>query len=93
MIDLRSEQEKKVRCFLVYGTEGIPNELEGLVSALDMEVTGSIILFQKNHTGNVARYGIGTGKAEEISVLAQEQEADCIIFDSEISPTDRKSVV
>ncbi|MBR5867047.1 MAG: GTPase HflX [Spirochaetaceae bacterium] len=91
MIDLRSEQEKKVRCFLVYGTEGIPNELEGLVSALDMEVTGSIILFQKNHTGNVARYGIGTGKAEEISVLAQEQEADCIIFDSEISPTRQRN--
>lgn len=91
MIDLQAEQEKKVRCLLVYEPESIGNELGGLVSALDMEIAESLVLPSRRPQGNAARYGVGTGKAQQICDLAKDLQADCIIFDSQITPTRQRN--
>lgn len=37
------------------------------------------------------RYLLGSGKAEEIIELAKEKEADCLIFDGELSPSQQRN--
>lgn len=91
MIELQAEQEKKVRCFLVYPYGNNTIELQNLTETLELEVSGLIVLPQNPSEGNVARYGIGTGKAQEIVEKALELESDCIIFDTEITPTRQRN--
>lgn len=63
-------------------------ELRGLVDTLGLEIAGEHILTNiKPHP----RYGIGTGVAENITAQASEAQADCIIFDFEISPTHQRN--
>ena len=63
-------------------------ELRGLVDTLGLEIAGEHILTNiKPHP----RYGIGTGTAEAIAAQASEAQADCIIFDFEISPTHQRN--
>ena len=63
-------------------------ELRGLVDTLGLEIAGEQILTNvKPHP----RYGIGTGTAEAIAAQASEAQADCIIFDFEISPTHQRN--
>ncbi len=79
------------------GTPGVPSEsvvahslseLKGLVDTLGMETAGEQILTNiKPHP----RYGIGTGTAESVCAQATEAQADCIIFDFEISPTHQRN--
>ena len=85
---------------LLDGTPGAPNasadfvvaptlsELKGLVDTLGMETVGTLVL--KNPRPH-PRYGIGTGTAEAIAAQASEAQADCIIFDFEISPTHQRN--
>ncbi|MCR4938924.1 MAG: GTPase HflX [Treponemataceae bacterium] len=53
-----------------------------------MEIAGSVLL--KNPKPQ-PRYGIGSGAAESIAEQAAELEADCIIFDFEISPSHQRN--
>ncbi|MDR1747842.1 MAG: GTPase HflX [Spirochaetaceae bacterium] len=63
-------------------------ELRGLTDTLGFETAGSVLLTK---TVPSPQYGIGTGKAAEISDLASRCEADCILFDFEISPTQQRN--
>ena len=63
-------------------------ELKGLVDTLGMETVGTQIL--RNPRPH-QRYGIGTGTAESVCAQASEAQADCIIFDFEISPTHQRN--
>lgn len=58
-------------------------ELEALAQTAGVEVTEKLI--QKKDHPAAATY-IGSGKAAEINMLAQVDDADLIIFDDEISP-------
>lgn len=58
-------------------------ELDALAQACDMKVVGEII--QTLSAINNAFY-IGTGKVEEVKVLAEECDVDVIIFDNSLSP-------
>jgi GTP-binding protein HflX len=40
---------------------------------------------------NHARFGLGTGKAEEITAKAVELGVDCIVFDREITPSQQRN--
>lgn len=91
MIEIEAEEKKKVRCFLIYSYGTYDNELQGLTDTLDMETVGSLTLPKSPGNGNIARFGIGTGKAQEIAIAAQETEAECIIFDFEITPTRQRN--
>src|SRR5574344_23630 len=94
MVEVKKEQERKVRCLLVgapaldKNKEALPKELQGLVTTLGMEIADTIVLarIEPNPV-----YGIGKGKAGEIADEAKEAKADCIIFDWEIEPTKQRN--
>lgn len=90
MSELQNTQEEPIRSYLVGKDDGTYpiSELHGLVKTLGMTICGSLILSKYVPT---PQYGIGTGKAHEIIELAKETEADCIVFDFEISPTQQRN--
>lgn len=90
-IDIEAEEKTQVTCFLVIPFGVNPRELEGLVTTLSMNIVGTSFLPAQTSSGNISRYGIGTGKAQEIADTAQETQADCIIFDEDISPTRQRN--
>ena len=59
------------------------DELEELATAADMEVVG--VTTQKMSQINKAFY-IGTGKVEQVRELAEESDADVVVFDNALSP-------
>ncbi len=91
MVELKQEEEKKIKCFLVGAPnkdDAIPAELKGLVKTLGMEVAGMMVLARIEPT---PVYGIGTGKAQEIVDSAKECFAECIIFDWTIDPSKQRN--
>lgn len=64
-------------------------ELGALAEACDMEVAGRVC--QTLETVHKAFY-IGTGKVDEVKALAQECEADVIIFDNSLSPMQMRNL-
>lgn len=89
MYEVELEARQKVRCLLVLPSSVQRRELESLVQTLDMEVADTVTLPERNPSVTIARFGIGSGKAQEIAELAEAQEADCIIFDTELLPARR----
>lgn len=83
-------EDEAVRAFLVGLDEVNHNigELQGLVHTLSFEIVDSFILppFRPH-----AQYLIGSGKAHEIHTRVKASDADCIIFDFEISPTQQRN--
>ena len=64
------------------------DELRELVSTLGIGIVGTVTArVQKTN----ARYLTGTGKAKEIIDRAKELQADCIIFDNQISPMQQRA--
>lgn len=59
-------------------------ELRNLAAACEIRVTGE--LSQKASRINPSHY-IGTGKIQELSALLEAQEADLVIFNDELSPS------
>ncbi len=95
MIDLEAEGSRPIRALLVGRTEDKAlsdhdalRELSSLVKTAGLTVAGTIVL-RRNEPS--AKFGIGSGKAEEISLQAQELDADEIVFDFEISPTQQRN--
>lgn len=89
MYEVELEARQKVRCLLAVPLSVNPQELENLVESLDMEVAEVVAVPGRSSAASIARFGIGSGKAQEIADLAQAQEADCIIFDTELIPARR----
>ncbi|MBO4404807.1 MAG: GTPase HflX [Treponema sp.] len=94
MVEVKEEQERKVRALLIGAPSKDPEEaarsleLKGLIQTLGYETADIMILNRIEHT---ASYGIGTGKAQEISDRAKQVAADCIIFDWEIDPSKQRN--
>jgi len=95
MIDLEAEGSRPIRALLVGRTEDKAlsdhdalRELSSLVKTAGLTVAGTIVL-RRNEPS--AKFGMGSGKAEEISLQAQELDADEIVFDFEISPTQQRN--
>jgi GTP-binding protein HflX len=64
-------------------------ELKELAQAAGAKVVASVI--QNRESRDVAFY-IGKGKVEELSLLVQTNEADLVIFDEEISPSQQRNL-
>lgn len=64
-------------------------ELGALAEACDMEVAGSVC--QTLEAVHKAFY-IGTGKVDEVKALAQDCDADVIIFDNSLSPMQMRNL-
>jgi GTP-binding protein HflX len=63
-------------------------EFEGLVHSLGLEIVAHEPLKVRDRS---AKYGIGTGKAQELADKAAELKADCMVFDWEPSPTQQRN--
>ena len=59
-------------------------ELKNLAEACSVEVVG--VLTQKLERVNPACY-IGTGKVEEVALLVEQHDANLVIFNDELSPS------
>jgi len=68
--------------------EALFRELLALGETAGVENAGTErVKLRENHP----RYGMGTGKAEEIAEKAKALEADCVIFDREITPSQQRN--
>jgi GTP-binding protein HflX len=95
MIDLEKESAKPVLAILVGKTddkslsdEDCVRELASLADTAGLTVVGSVVLRRYEPA---PKFGMGSGKAEEIAALAKELEASEIVFDFEISPTQQRN--
>lgn len=88
MVEIKKEQERKPRCLLIGAPGDNLSELKGLTDTLGMELAQALVLTRLEVQ---PAYGMGKGKAAEISDLAKELQADCIIFDFEIDPTKQRN--
>ncbi len=64
-------------------------ELRGLVETAGAEIVGEVIQ-NKDKSDNA--YFLGKGKVEEIAMLAQNVEADLLVIDDEISPSQQRNL-
>jgi len=62
----------------------LSRELESLVNTLGLEIVSQETVHVRE---NNSRYGMGSGKADELAQKAASLEADCIVFDRNISPS------
>jgi GTP-binding protein HflX len=90
-------EEKPPRAFLVSITDGkgfpeeadsSARELAGLVETLGLEILAQeTVHIRESHV----RYAMGSGKAEELAQKAASLEAECIVFDRDISPSQQRN--
>jgi GTP-binding protein HflX len=86
--------EKRKRAFLVCIQDGDldptaqAREFSALAETLAVDVSALEVVKIRERR---ARYGMGSGKAEELAARAEELGADCLIFDHEISPTQQRN--
>jgi len=64
-------------------------ELRELVDTLGVETCGEMAVRLREIN---PRYYLGTGKAEELRAAAEEAEADVIIFDDALGPTQQRNL-
>ncbi len=88
MIEIEEEQNQKIKALLIGAPDVSLSELEGLCETLGIEVVRSINL---NRIVPSPAYGIGSGKAQELSSLASELNADAIIFDYILEPRKQRN--
>jgi len=68
--------------------DSLLKELSNLSNTLGLEIASmETVHLRENH----AKYGMGSGKAEELAQKAKELEVDCIVFDREISPSQQRN--
>lgn len=68
--------------------QGHLEELEGLVRSLGMTVAASQVV---RHRENHPRLLVGSGKAQEIADRAADLEADVVVFDDDLSPSQQRN--
>ncbi len=88
MFEVAQEENKKIRALLIGAPKTNVSELEGLVDTLGYELARSMSLARLEEN---PVYGLGKGKAAEIAALAEELDADIIIFDFELSPRKQRN--
>ncbi|MDR2501424.1 MAG: GTPase HflX [Treponema sp.] len=67
--------------------ESLFQELEGLAETLGLEIAAREMVRLRQPC---AKYGVGTGKAAELSDLARSLPADCIVLNWNVSPAQQR---
>jgi len=94
MQKLYETKEKPKKAFLVSIITGKPNddakggELEGLAKTLELEIAAHEKIRVREKT---AKFGMGSGKAEELSNKAKEMQVDLLVFDWNPSPSQQRN--
>ncbi|GHU08438.1 GTPase HflX [Spirochaetia bacterium] len=104
MHELQETEEQPKKAFLIAlrqdGQKGalaaaeaelVLNELASLAGTLGLEVIGRETAVIRGRGSRSSRYGIGTGKAEELSKKAAEAGADCLVLDWDPSPSQQRN--
>ncbi len=68
--------------------QSLSKELAGLAKTLGVEIVDRTVIRVRD---GQPKYGMGSGKAEEIAARARELDADCIIFDQDITPSQQRN--
>ncbi|MCX7027633.1 MAG: GTPase HflX [Spirochaetes bacterium] len=63
-------------------------ELGGLATSLGLEIAGSFPVKLRERTGSLL---VGTGKADEIVAAAKAENADSIVFDHQLTPSQQRN--
>lgn len=95
MIDLEQEALRKPIAVLVGKAEDrsvedsdAVSELASLADTAGFDVAGAVVLRRFEPS---PKFGMGTGKAEEIAAEARGTDADFIVFDFEVTPTQQRN--
>ena len=72
-----------------FSREDALDELKGLVKTAGVEVVGEVVQFRDTPH---AAHCVGTGKIEEIQALIDQTEAEVVIFDNNLSPSQGRSL-
>ncbi|MDR1858522.1 MAG: GTPase HflX [Treponema sp.] len=71
-----------------FSDEDAARELLGLAQTLELEIAGHRTV---NVRDRQPRFGIGSGKAEELAEEAKQLEADCLVLDWDPSPSQQRN--
>jgi len=85
---LHEIKEKQKRALLVSLSDNDTGELQGLVKTLELEIAGQEVVKVRERN---PKFGMGSGKAEEIAGKAKELEVDCLVFDWDASPSQQRN--
>jgi len=85
---LHETREKQKRTFLVGLSDADTGELQGLVKTLELEIAGMEVVKVRERN---PKFGMGSGKAEEIAGKAKELGVDCLVFDWDASPSQQRN--
>jgi GTP-binding protein HflX len=85
---LHETRERQKRALLVGLSDDDTGELQGLVKTLELEIAGQDIVKVRERN---PKFGMGSGKAEEIAGKAKEMEVDCLVFDWDASPSQQRN--
>jgi GTP-binding protein HflX len=87
---LHETQEQKKRSFLVSLSTEIDSgrELAGLAETLELEIVSHEII---NIREKQPKFGMGSGKAGELAEKAKQLEADCLVFDWDVPPSQQRN--
>ena len=97
MNEMKTTEEAPIRALLIgirtdsredEEAQSLSKELAGLAKTLGVDIVDRIIIPVRD---TQPRYGMGSGKADEIATLAKSLEVDCIIFDQDISPSQQRN--
>ncbi|MFP3041535.1 GTPase HflX [Treponema primitia] len=68
--------------------ESLAKELVGLAKTLGFEIAAQEKVHIREHRH---KFGLGTGKADEIAGKAAELGVDCLVFDGDLSPSQQRN--
>jgi len=95
MIDVDKEQESSLPVLLVSRTENrvlsdreVAAEISGLVTTAGMQPVETVVLRRYDPA---PKFGMGSGKAEEILRMAESCGAAALVFEFEITPTQQRN--
>jgi GTP-binding protein HflX len=85
---LHDTTKKAKRAVLVSLNKDAARELQGLAETLGLNIVSNDVI---NLRERQPKYGMGSGKASELAEKAKELEADCIVFDFDLSPSQQRN--
>ena len=98
MIDTEKDNRKLVERAILIGVQEFAAsaeeieehmlELAELVKTMGVPVIDDLTVRLRKPS---SRYLMGSGKAQEITDMAKETEADCLIFDCDLSPSQQRN--
>ncbi|MCA9057360.1 MAG: GTPase HflX, partial [Planctomycetaceae bacterium] len=72
-----------------FSREGALDELKGLVKTAGMEVVGEVVQFRETPHTSLC---IGRGKLEELKAMIAATDAEVIVFDNNLSPSQGRAL-